>query len=96
MSNFVYLYDCKHARQRNARRVSFTKDLYGFLYSWKTKTGIKQKRKPGLLDECIGAEAVADSAIFVPGEYQGEFDSLFHSYQDILTVRIFEVLEEVL
>ena len=57
--------------------------------------GIKQKRKLGLLDECIGAEAVADSAILVPGEYQGEFDSLFNSYQDILTIRIFEILEEV-
>jgi len=96
LSNFVYLYDCKRARQRNARRVSFTKELYGFLYSWKTKAGIKQKRKPGLLDQCVGAEAVADSAIFVPREYQGEFDSLFYSYQDILTVRIFEVLEEVM
>jgi hypothetical protein len=96
MASFVYLYDCKHARQRNARRVSFTKELYGFLYSWKTKAGIKQKRKLGLLDECIGAEAVADSAILVPGEYQGEFDSLFNSYQDILTIRIFEILEEVI
>jgi hypothetical protein len=96
MSSFVYLYDCRHARQRNARRVSFTKELYGFLYSWKTKTGTKQRRKPGLLDKCVGAEAVADSAIFVPREYRGEFDSLFHSYQDILTVRIFIVLEEVM
>ena len=64
------------------------------MYSWKTKTGIKQKRKPGLLDQCVGAEAVADSAIFVPGEYRGEFDFLFSSYQDILAVRVFEVLEE--
>jgi len=96
MSNFVYLYDCRYARQRNARRVSFTKELYGFLYSWKTKTGIKQKRKLGLLDKCVGAEAVADSAIFVPAEYQGEFDSLFYSYQDILTVRIFAVLKEMI
>ena len=96
MSSFVYLYDCRHARQRNARRVSFTKELYGFLYSWKTKTGTKQRRKPGLLDKCVGAEAVADSAIFVPREYRGEFDSLFHSYQDILMVRIFIVLEEVM
>ena len=66
------------------------------MYSWKTKTGIKQRRKPGLLDQCVGAEAVADSAIFVPEEYRGEFDSLFSSYQDILAVRIFEVLEEVI
>ncbi len=94
MANFVYLYDCKNARQRNARRVSFTKELYGFMYSWKTKTGIKQKRKPGLLDQCVGAEAVADSAIFVPEECRGEFDSLFSSYQDILAVRVFEVLKE--
>ena len=66
------------------------------MYSWKTKVGIKQRRKPGLLDECVGAEAVADSAIFVPEEYRGEFDSLFSSYQDILAVRVFEVLEEII
>jgi len=95
MSSFVYLYDCRNARQRNARRVSFTKELYGFMYSWKTKTGIKQRRKPGLLDQCVGAEAVADSAIFVPEECRSEFDFLFSSYQDILTIRFFEVLEEV-
>jgi len=65
------------------------------MYSWKTKMGIKQRRKPGVLDQCVGAEAVADSAIFVPGEYRGEFDSLFSSYQDILAVRVFEVLEEI-
>ena len=96
MSNLVYLYDCRNARERNARRVSFTKELYGFMYSWKTKVGIKQRRKPGLLDKCVGAEAVADSAIFVPEEYRGEFDSLFSSYQDILAVRVFEVLEEII
>jgi hypothetical protein len=95
MANLVYLYDCRNARQRNARRVSFTKELYGFIYSWKTKTGIKQRRKPGLLDQCVGAEAVADSAIFVPEEYRSEFDFLFSSYQDILAIRVFEVLEEV-
>ncbi len=66
------------------------------MYSWKTKTGIKQKRKPGLLDQCVGAEAVADSAIFVPEEYRGEFDSLFSLYQDILAVRVFEVLGEAM
>ena len=65
------------------------------MYSWKTKTGIKQRRKLGLLDQCAGAEAVADSAIFVPEEYRGEFNSLFSSYQDILAVRVFEVLEEI-
>ncbi|MHA1903034.1 MAG: hypothetical protein ACXADL_10220 [Candidatus Thorarchaeota archaeon] len=95
MAQYLYLYDCRYARQSNARRVSFTKELYGFIYSWKTKSGIKQKRKPGLLDECIGSEAVADSAIYVPGEYKAVFDALFFDYKDILSTRIFEVLQEV-
>ena len=95
MAQYLYLYDCRQARQSNARRVAFTKELYGFIYSWKTKSGIRQKRKPGLLDECIGSEAVADSAIFVPDEYKAAFDALFFDYQDILSTRIFEVVREV-
>ncbi len=95
MAFFLYLYDCRRARETNARRVSFTKELYGYAYSWKTKTGIKQRRKPGLIDTSEGAYAVADSAIFVPGEYRSLFDSLFASYSDILKARIFEVVREV-
>ncbi|MHA2423424.1 MAG: hypothetical protein ACXAEF_01460 [Candidatus Thorarchaeota archaeon] len=94
MASYLYLYDCLHARRTNARRVAFTKELYGYFYSWKTKSGVKQKRKPGLLDECPGAEAVADSAILVPDEYRSVFDSLFMMYEDILKLRIYEVVQE--
>jgi hypothetical protein len=95
MADYLYLYDCKHARRSNARRVAFTKELYGFTYSWKTKSGIKERRKLGLLDECWGANPVADSAIFVPEIHKSLFDSLFESYDDILSIRIYEVLEEI-
>ena len=95
LTSYLYLYDCKQARRTNARRVAFTKELYGYYYSWKTKSGIKQKRKPGLLDECPGTEAVADSAILVPSEHRTVFDALFRMYEDILKLKIFEVVEEV-
>jgi len=75
--------------------VAFTKELYGYTYSWKTKSGIREKRKPGLLDECIGAEAVADSAIIVPDEYRSLFDNLFSMYRDILQLRVYEVAREI-
>ncbi|MHA1881676.1 MAG: hypothetical protein ACTSUO_01350 [Candidatus Thorarchaeota archaeon] len=94
MPNYLYIYDCVNARKTNARRVSFTKELYGFNYSWKTKTGIKQKRSPGLLDECVGAHAISDSAILVPDEHKAIFDMLFSNFQDILTLKIFEVIED--
>ena len=93
--SFLYIYDCKRARQTNARRVSFTKELHGYVYSWKTKTGIRQKKKPGLIDQCEGAEAVADSAILVPSAFKSLFDQLFFSYTDILVLRVYEVLGEV-
>ena len=92
---YLYLYDCQHARRTNARRVAFTKELYGYYYTWKTKSGIKQKRRPGLLDECLGTEAVADSAILVPSEHRVVFDTLFKMYEDILKLKIFEVVEEI-
>jgi hypothetical protein len=95
MSPYLYLYDCKHARSSNARRVSFTKELFGYTYSWKTKRGIQYKRKPGLLDECVGAKSVLDSAILVPEYCRGSFDVLFNSYNDILTVKVYEVLSEM-
>jgi hypothetical protein len=56
---------------------------------------MKQKRKLGLLDECPGAKAVADSAILVPMEHRIVFDALFEMYEDILKIKIFEVVEEV-
>jgi hypothetical protein len=95
MVMYLYLYDCKHARQSNARRVAFTKELYGYTYTWRTKSEIKEKRKPGLLDECPGAEAVADSAVIVPDEYRTLFDSLFSMYQDILKSRVYEIVREL-
>jgi len=95
MAAYLYLYDCRQARRSNARRVAFTKELYGFVYSWRTKSGVKQKRKPGLIDECPGAKAVADSAIFVPSEHRIVFDALFEMYEDILKIKIFEVVQEV-
>jgi hypothetical protein len=62
------------------------------MYSWKTKSGVRQKKKLGLIDQCPGAEAVADSAILVPDTCKSAFDSLFAEYEDILTMRIFEIL----
>lgn len=91
---FIYLYDCKNARRRNARRVAFTKELYGYTYSWKTKSGVKQQRKPGLIEECVGSKAIADSAIIVPSEHRAVFDSLFSMYDDILSLHVFKVEEE--
>jgi hypothetical protein len=95
MATYLYLYDCKHARQSNARRVAFTKELYGYTYTWRTKSEIKEKRKLGLLDECPGAEAVADSAIIVPDEHRTIFASLFSMYQDILKFRVYEIIREL-
>jgi len=96
MSSYLYLYDCKEARRSNARRVAFTKELYGYTYTWKTKSGIKEKRKPGLLDECVGSEAVADSAILVPEDSRVLFESLFSIYKDILSLRVYEIVQEIL
>ena len=95
VAKILYIYDCKHARRSNARRVAFTKELYGFTYSWKTKAGLREKRKPGLLDEYIGAEAIADSAILVSEDHKTVFDDLFNSYNDILTTKIFLISEEL-
>ncbi len=95
MTAYLYIYDCRNARQSNARRVSFTKELYGFTYSWKTKSGVKEKRKIGVIEECPGSKSVADSAIFVPEEYKVVFDMLFDNYTDILDVIIYEVVSEV-
>lgn len=95
LATFLYLYDCTHARRSNARRVAFTKELYGYTYTWKTKSGVREKRKPGLLDECVGAEAVADSAIIVPDDYRSLFDNLFSMYQDILLLRVYEISREI-
>ena len=92
---YLYLYDCKRAREANARRVSFTKELYGFMYSWKTKGGYREKRKPGLLEECSGSTAVTASAILVPPEHRAAFQALFESYQDILITKTFEVSKEL-
>ncbi|RDE14862.1 MAG: hypothetical protein C4K47_03575 [Candidatus Thorarchaeota archaeon] len=95
MVYYLYVYDCKRARETNARRVSFTKELYGFMYSWRTKGGYREKRKPGLLEECSGSVAVTASAILVPSEYRGAFEALFHSYQDILITKTFEVSRQL-
>jgi hypothetical protein len=94
MTNYLFVYDCIHARSANARRVSFTKELYGFNYSWKTKSGIKVRRKAGLMEECPGSVPVGESAIIVPSDHKSAFDLLFSDYADILTVRIFKVVEE--
>ena len=95
MTAYIYLYDCRNARQSNARRVSFTKELYGFFYSWKTKSGIKEKRKLGIIEECPGSKSVADSAIYVPTEHKSIFDMLFEEYADILDIVVYEVVAEV-
>ncbi len=94
MARILYVYDCIQSRRSNARRVAFTKDLYGFKYSWKTKSGIKQRRKHGLIDDHVGSQAVADSTILVPVEHRPVFDLLFDKYKDILNVRIFKIANE--
>ena len=95
MASYLYLYDCKEARRTNARRVAFTKELYVFFYSWKTKSGIKEKRKQGIIEECPGSKSVADSAIYVPIEHKSIFDMLFEEYADILDIVVYEVVAEV-
>ena len=95
VTDYLYIYDCIHVRKTNARRVSFTKELYGYNYTWKTRSGVKQKRKPGLLDECTGARAVADSAILVPEDHKATFDMLFSHYTDILNLKIYTVIDEI-
>ncbi len=95
LAKFLFLYDFRQARRTNARRVSFTKELYGFTYTWKTKSGIRQKRKPGLIEECLGSEIVVDSAIIVPSEYKSVFDTLFSEYSDIMHLRVFEIVDEI-
>jgi hypothetical protein len=92
---YLYVYDCKQAREANARRVSFTKELYGFVYSWKTKAGYREKRRPGLLEQCVGSSAVTASAILVPAEHRGAFETLFQSYRDILITKTFEVTRQL-
>ena len=47
------------------------------------------------MDECPGTEAVADSAILVPMEHKVVFDALFETYEDILKLKIFEVVTEI-
>lgn len=88
---YLYVYDCRRARETNARRVAFTKELYGYVYSWKTRAGKREKKKPGLLDQCPGAKAIANSAIMVPAECKGMFDRLFREYSDILSTVLFDV-----
>ncbi|MHA1654138.1 MAG: hypothetical protein ACTSVT_09105 [Candidatus Thorarchaeota archaeon] len=93
MSKVLYVYDCRAARAHNARRVAFTKELYGYVYTWKTKKGLKQRKKAGLIDRCPGSIAISDSAIIVPREHKASFNDLFRRYRDILHTYIFEVNE---
>ncbi len=95
MSFLLYVYDCKKTRQSNARRVAFTKELYGFTYSWKTRSGNKVKRRSGLIDSCPGARSVSDSVILVPESSRMVFDRLFKDYQDIAKVVVFRVMESI-
>jgi hypothetical protein len=94
MKRVIYIYDCKKAREYNARRVAFTKELYGFVYRWKTRNGVKQRRRPGLLEAHPGTEIVSDSAVLVPEEARESFDAFFARYSDILKVSDYVVLEE--
>ncbi len=89
----LYVYDCISTGAKNARRISFTKRLFGYTYRWRTRGGWKTKRKDGLLDLCPGARRITDSAILVPEECQSTFDTLFTQYRDILKVSSFAVME---
>ncbi len=95
MTDLLYIYDFINSRDANSRRVSFTKELYGYTYSWKTKSGVKVKRKVGLLEECPGSRIIADSTIIVPVEHRTLFDELFSRYQDIMNLHVFRVEKEV-
>lgn len=95
MGELLYVYDCKESKKKNARRVMFTKELYGFVYTWKTKLGIKQKRRSGLLDECLGSLAVADSALLVPDRYRALYSDLFKKYADVVRVKLYSVTEQL-
>lgn len=91
MTDLIYIYDFINSRNSNARRVSFTKELFGYTYSWKTKSGVKVKRKAGLLEECPGSRVIADSTIIVPMEFRPVFDDLFGRYQDIMNIHVFKI-----
>jgi hypothetical protein len=95
MGELLYVYDCTESRKKNARRVMFTKELYGFVYTWKTKVGVKEKRKTGLLDECSGSSAIADSALLVPDQYRSLYNDLFRRYSDIVRVKLYAVTEQL-
>ncbi len=95
MTDLLYIYDFIRSRTTNARRVAFTKELYGYTYSWRTKAGIKQRRKAGLLEECEGAHIIAESTIFVPSQYKNLFDELFDRFQDIMHLHVYEVVREI-
>ncbi|MGQ9720197.1 MAG: hypothetical protein ACUVXA_02615 [Candidatus Jordarchaeum sp.] len=75
-------------------RIRFYKELFGFKYTWKTKSKKKVKYKSGLLDY-EGCEAAGDSAILVPEEYAEEYSSFFRKYQNIIFCRVFRIVEEV-
>ena len=92
---FLFLYDCNSSKEANSKRVSFTKQLYGYKYKWKTTEGYKERRKPGLLDTCEDANRVNDSAILIPEVCYQECLDLFTEFQDVVQFRIFEVVEEV-
>ncbi len=95
METVLYVYDCINSRQRNARRIAFTKELYGYTYTWKTRGGLKTRRKPGLVDSSPLCEVVTDSAIMVPVHMKDQFDQLFANYRDILKVRAFSIEREL-
>jgi len=95
MRELLYVYDCTDSRKKNARRVMFTKELYGFVYTWKTKLGVREKRKTGLLDECHGSSAIADSAVLVPDQYRNVYSELFRRYSDIVKVKLYAITEQL-
>ncbi|MEM2141931.1 MAG: hypothetical protein QXQ81_01565 [Candidatus Thorarchaeota archaeon] len=91
---YLYVYDCHAGASSNARRVAFTKELYGVRYSWKTKDGVRERNIPGIIDLCAGTEIVTDSAILVPDECRAALDALFERYRDVVYYRVFRVLGE--
>ncbi len=95
MGELLYVYDCTESRRKNARRVMFTKELYGFVYTWKTKLGVKEKKKAGLLEQCFGSLAIADSTLLVPDQYRNVYSNLFRRYSDIVKVKLYTVGEQL-
>ncbi len=89
------IYDMRKGMQKNPRRVEFTKGLYGFNYSWDTKSGRKHQRKEGLLEILHSYDKVGESAILMQDEDFDKLKAYFQSYSDVIVARAFKIAHEL-